>query len=399
MPAGLAVGTGAYAGMPPTKGPMPEAVTTTIELDAVQRRVVDHDGGPLLVLGSPGTGKTTVLVERWVRLATGDVEPHRVLLLLPTRDRALALRDELPFRLPQTAVLEVPVHTWHALAYHLVTRYYRRLGYTQPPIRLTTAEQSAVVRDLLNSENVKKWGRYGDHLLTDAFVSEVADFCVRSGHRGLHDEDLEALGAERPEHAAVAEFTLRYREHLRGSSALDYAELVLAATRLLMNEPDISEAVKQRFTHVLVDDAQELAPAQLQLLRQLNTQHARLRRRPRLCHRVLPGSRSGLAGSLRRPLRRNTSELCSTTCHRYGKSHRRRRVVVDLAFPRRRIAIALRSFLGPDDGSAELRVYSTMAGELEAVAREIRSAHLLHHIPYDRMADPPCATRHVRLHS
>src|SRR5919108_5468475 len=123
-----------------------------LSLDEAQRRVVDHDGGPLLVLGSPGTGKTTVLVERWVRLGTHVTEPHRILLLVPTRDRALTLRDELPFRLDKKAVLEVPVHTWHALAYHLVTRYYRSLGYAQPPVRLTTAEQVAVVRDLVATE-------------------------------------------------------------------------------------------------------------------------------------------------------------------------------------------------------------------------------------------------------
>src|SRR5688572_17575244 len=106
--------------------------TDVLTLDEAQRRVVDHDGGPLLALGSPGTGKTTVLVERWVRLATSVAEPHRVLLLVPTRERALALRDELPWRLDAQAIVEVPVHTWHALAYHLVTRYYRKLGYTQP---------------------------------------------------------------------------------------------------------------------------------------------------------------------------------------------------------------------------------------------------------------------------
>ena len=32
-------------------------------LDADQQAVVDHPGGPLLVLAGPGTGKTTTLVE------------------------------------------------------------------------------------------------------------------------------------------------------------------------------------------------------------------------------------------------------------------------------------------------------------------------------------------------
>ena len=34
-----------------------------VELDEQQQAVVDHDGGPLLVLAGPGTGKTTTLVE------------------------------------------------------------------------------------------------------------------------------------------------------------------------------------------------------------------------------------------------------------------------------------------------------------------------------------------------
>ena len=48
--------------VPPRAAPPPSprralASTTT------SRRVVDHAGGPLLVLAGPGTGKTTTLVE------------------------------------------------------------------------------------------------------------------------------------------------------------------------------------------------------------------------------------------------------------------------------------------------------------------------------------------------
>ncbi|MDV9202974.1 UvrD-helicase domain-containing protein, partial [Streptomyces sp. Wh19] len=46
-------------------------------LDAAQRAVVDHHGGPLLVLAGPGTGKTTTLVEAVAaRIARGG-DPAR----------------------------------------------------------------------------------------------------------------------------------------------------------------------------------------------------------------------------------------------------------------------------------------------------------------------------------
>ncbi|MGH2760781.1 MAG: ATP-dependent helicase, partial [Actinomycetota bacterium] len=357
--------------------------TTGMTLDAPQKRVVDHDGGPLLVLGSPGTGKTTVLVERWVRLATERVEPHRILLLVPTRERALALRDELPWRLDAQAIVEVPVHTWHALAYHLVTRYYRKLGYSQPPIRLTTAEQSAVVHELLATEKAKAWGPYAEHLDKNPFVAEVADFCVRAGHRGLTDGDLEALAAERPEHGAVAAFALRYRKHLRDQSALDYAELVLAATRLLESDDAIRVAVQRRFTHVLVDDAQELAPAQLHLLQRLNCDHLVCAGDPDSAIEAFRGADPGWLERFE-TVAPDHERVVLPTCHRYGKA------VGDV--PATLIAHSpdpgphRATAYGTEDGTVEFRSYSTMAGELEAVAREIRRAHLLHAVPYDRMA-------------
>ena len=356
----------------------------SMQLDNAQRRVVDHDGGPMLVLGSPGTGKTTVLVERWVHLATTVAEPHRVLLLVPTRERALQLRDELPWRLEAKAIIEAPVHTWHALAYHLVTRYYGKLGYSAPPVRLTTAEQWAVVKQLLAAETAKAWGTFADHLTSDAFVGEVADFCVRAGHRGLTDEDLEQLATRRPEHAAVALFCVRYRRFLQDTATLDYAELVAAATRLLDLDGDIRATVAQRFTHVLVDDAQELAPAQLQLLRRMNTTHL-------VCAGDPDSAIEAFRGADPTWLERfddvapGHDRVVLPICHRFGKK------IGDVAT--KLIEHAAHAgehrahvFEGPTDGSAELRCYATMAGELEGAAREMRTAHLLRQIPYDRMA-------------
>ena len=51
----------------------PDREVVVPELDEHQQRVVDHEGGPLLVLAGPGTGKTTTLVEAIV-----DRIEHRV---------------------------------------------------------------------------------------------------------------------------------------------------------------------------------------------------------------------------------------------------------------------------------------------------------------------------------
>src|SRR2546430_16490906 len=59
--------------------PSPAAVPP--RLDAAQRMVVAHHGGPLLVLAGPGTGKTTTIVEAVTdRIQGPGLDPPRVLV-------------------------------------------------------------------------------------------------------------------------------------------------------------------------------------------------------------------------------------------------------------------------------------------------------------------------------
>jgi superfamily I DNA/RNA helicase len=88
-----------------------------------REEVISHTGTPLLVLGGPGTGKTRLVEERYLHLATaGGVDPHRMLLLCSNRSYSMRARERIVRLLPHEASVEVPVYTWHALAYHLVTR-------------------------------------------------------------------------------------------------------------------------------------------------------------------------------------------------------------------------------------------------------------------------------------
>ncbi len=73
--------------------------STPIDLDDDQRRVVDHESGPLLVLAGPGTGKTTTLVEAIAdRVERRGADPSHVLALTFSRKAAEQLRDRVTAR-------------------------------------------------------------------------------------------------------------------------------------------------------------------------------------------------------------------------------------------------------------------------------------------------------------
>src|SRR5690349_24008630 len=91
--------------------------TGPVDLDDDQRRVVEHEGGPLLVLAGPGTGKTTTLVEAVVdRIERRGASPDQVLALTFSRKAADQLRDRVSARLGRTTGHQLS-STFHSFAY------------------------------------------------------------------------------------------------------------------------------------------------------------------------------------------------------------------------------------------------------------------------------------------
>jgi superfamily I DNA/RNA helicase len=118
-------------------------------LDSSQQRVVDHPGGPLLVLAGPGTGKTTTLVEAIVdRIERRGVDPHRVLALTFSRKAAEELRDRIAGRLQRTVTTPLS-STFHSFCYALVRRFQSAEAFTHPLQLLSAPEQDVRIRELL----------------------------------------------------------------------------------------------------------------------------------------------------------------------------------------------------------------------------------------------------------
>src|SRR6201994_5085795 len=93
-----------------------------LQLDDAQRQVVEHSGGPLLVLAGPGTGKTATIVETVAhRIEARHVDPARVLVLTFSRKAAGELRERIAGRLRRT-IREPLALPFHSSAYALVRR-------------------------------------------------------------------------------------------------------------------------------------------------------------------------------------------------------------------------------------------------------------------------------------
>src|SRR5580693_7732568 len=241
-------------------------------LDEAQQRVVDHPGGPLLVLAGPGTGKTATIVAAVAdRIERRGVDPERILVLTFSRKAAAELHERITARLRRTT-REPLAMTFHSYAYALVRREFTLAG-DEPPRLLSAPEQLLEVRRMLRGEAQDGGARWPERLrpalATRGFAEEVRDLLLRAAERGLDGRGLRQLGKlrDRDDWMAAAAFLDRYaaRFDLAPVPAYDYAEIVRIAAALLGRE-ETRQRERGAYDVVLVDEYQDSDPAQESLL-------------------------------------------------------------------------------------------------------------------------------------
>ncbi|MFF5495336.1 UvrD-helicase domain-containing protein [Streptomyces aquilus] len=246
-------------------------------LDAAQRSVVEHKGGPLLVLAGPGTGKTTTLVESVAaRIARGG-DPARVLVLTFSRKAAVELRDRMALRIGAARAPQAT--TFHSFCYALVRAHQDSDLFVEPLRLLSGPEQDVAVRELLAGQpDLERLGlahvRWPDELraclTTRGFADEVRAVLARSRELGLDPGALDAFARRigRPDWRAAAAFLAEYLDVLDLQGVLDYAELVHRAV-LLAHRPEVAGRLAAQYDAVFVDEYQDTDPAQVRLLQAL----------------------------------------------------------------------------------------------------------------------------------
>ncbi len=249
----------------------------TVGLDPAQQRVVDHPGGPLLVVAGPGTGKTTTLVETAVnRIADRGLGPERVMALTFSRGAAADLRLRIAARLGRSTAAPRAM-TFHGFCYALIRRFAagdagstERIG----PRLLTGPEQEFRVREVLEGSRESGQVDWPDSVArafdTRGFAAEVRAVLARARQLGMDPEDLVEAGehARRPEWVSIGHFFDEYLDVLDAEDVIDYAELVHRC-RILLTDPSVLGALRSEIDCILVDEFSDTDPAQVRLLHAL----------------------------------------------------------------------------------------------------------------------------------
>ena len=229
------------------------------DLNPQQRAAVVHHGGPLLIVAGAGSGKTRVLTRRIAYLlAERDVSPGEILAITFTNKAAgeMAARAAA---LTGSRARAMWVMTFHSACVRILRREAQRFGY---PSSFSIYDQADSQR--LMALVCRELDLDAKHHPPKAMLAQV-DMLKNE----LIDHETFAARADGYREKALAEAYGEYQRRLVAAGAMDFDDLIMNTVFLLQAFPEVAQAYRRRFRHVLVDEYQDTNHAQYVLVREL----------------------------------------------------------------------------------------------------------------------------------
>ena len=255
---------------------------TAEQLDAIDRRQ-----GSFALAAGAGSGKTSVLVERYVRAVVEDgVAPSRILAITFTDRAAGELRERVRRRLIECGDREAAresaaafVSTFHGFCARLL-RTHAALAGLAPGFTVLADGTATTLREEAFAAALERW-LDDDRALALAAAFEtisLREMTLRTydelrsrGERApalVHAQDPEALGAAEVVLLGrlLEQFGVRYADAKRSRGAVDFDDLELEAGALLAAHAEVRASWAERFEMIMVDELQDTNARQIALL-------------------------------------------------------------------------------------------------------------------------------------
>jgi len=261
-----------------------ETDPVTDGLNDAQKRAVLHPGGPMLIVAGPGTGKTRTLTCRIARLVRdGHADSGSILAVTFTNKAAREMTERLQRMTGRGS--ELPhVSTFHALCFVLL----REIENTPEHSIADDSDRDALLREAVRETSgetfAKATGETGEETTGEAAGKapegpdgrqnsrkrDVLARCIGLAKQRLltPDDDLGPV-CDGPVPEGLAAVFRKYQELLRKSKRYDYDDLIPGVVKHLEASTDLREHLRKRYTHIFIDEYQDLNYAQYRLVRLL----------------------------------------------------------------------------------------------------------------------------------
>ncbi len=222
-------------------------------LSSQQLEAVKTIKGPVLLLAVPGSGKTTVLVNRLgYMLYCKRIEPEHILTLTYTVAATKDMAERFMSIFGEDVSTSLEFRTINGICAKIIQHYGRLIG--KKPYDLVTDEK--LTGKILSDIYLKVEGDYP----TESDIKGVRTLITYCKNMLLTDDEIKNL--ENDSDIDIYPIYEAYNAELKRRGLMDYDDQMVYAYRMLKGSPDLLKFYQEKYRYICVDEAQDTSKVQ-----------------------------------------------------------------------------------------------------------------------------------------
>ena len=223
----------------------------------MQLSAINHVKGPARVIAGPGSGKTFTIIQRIINLIVNhQVNPDQILTITFTKAAAHEMQSRYLKESQDNPILNAQrgtVHfgTFHGICYTIL----KESGLFSRFTLVKETDKRKMIEIILKNIGAIGAEEYEVSSVVLDNISRKKNFCeIRQLPFGLSEKMFEEICSE-------------YDDMMNQQKLLDFDDMILLCLKQLQSQQELSEKWQKRFSHILVDEFQDINEVQYQVIR------------------------------------------------------------------------------------------------------------------------------------
>ncbi len=228
-------------------------------LNPEQKKAVEYDDGPSMIVAGAGSGKTRVLTYKIAYLIQLGYKPDTILALTFTNKAAKEMKNRIRELIGAKAE-SLWMGTFHSILAKILRLEARFINFQQNFSIYDTEDSLSLVQSIITDFEIDT-----DTLSPNAIRHRIS----KLKNQMIYPDEFRKNVAGSFFEEKIAEVYEEYNKRLRENNSMDFDDLLLKPIEMFKSNPRIHQKYRKMFEYILVDEYQDTNKAQNELLKML----------------------------------------------------------------------------------------------------------------------------------
>lgn len=250
-----------------------------VSLNEIQEKAVLQTEGPLLLLASPGSGKTTTIIMRiGYLIEEKGIHPARIKAVTFSRASANDMKRRFKRFFPELP--PVDFSTIHSLAFEVAREYFRKKRISYQIIEgnldlenLDGSNQLPLHKKIILRNLFKTI--VGENI-TDDQMEKLTTYISFIKNKMIPEDKWATVKVDVPEAERILREYERFKKTGHPQLLLDYDDMLTVGEKALKEDGELLLKYQQRYDYVLTDESQDTSVVQHAIIEKLVQNHQNL---------------------------------------------------------------------------------------------------------------------------